>query len=391
MTRVSLAAPTAAAATVVLFLVNGLAIGVWAASIPGLRDRLRLDDAEVSTALVALGACAIAGMQLGGRLADAHGARRVCLTALPLLMLGLAVIAAAGDYGLLLAGAALIGVGNGVLDVSMNAVAVQVERHRPKPVMSFFHAMWSVGNLAGAGTVLLAAFLVPAHAVLLAGELTAALGLVAFAVLVRITPETQLIRHVGETGAKTPIPPWAWWLGIMAVAFGLGEGTAMDWSGIHVTDVGGVPAAQGAVAVTVVAAFMVVIRLLGDLLTDRFGRRAVVRFGGGCAAAGYFVGSFATALPVLLAGWALVGSGIGLIAPQVYAVAGHAGGGRVLAVVVTFGYATFLVGPALIGLGVRLVGIDDVMLLPAVLLSALPLLADVMPEAGPRAPGAAAR
>ncbi len=388
MAPVSLDAPAAARATVLLFWYNGLVIGVWAASIPGLRDRLGLDSTRVSIALVVLGVFAITGMQLGGRLADAIGARRVSLSAVPMLMVSLALIAACGHYALLLVGAAVIGFGNGLIDVSMNAIGVQVERHRSTPIMSFFHGMWSVGNLAGAGTVLIAALLVPRHAVLIAGELTAALGLAVLAVLVRITPETAVVTHVDEAGAKLPIPPWAWLLGVMAIAFGLGEGTAMDWSGIHVTDVAGVPPAQGSMAVTVVAAFMVLIRLLGDVLVARFGRRAVVRFGGACAAAGYFVGSFATALPLLLAGWALVGFGIGMIAPQVYAVAGHAGGGRVLAVVVTFGYATFLAGPAVIGLCVNLLGIHMAMLVPAVLLSALPLLARVMPQARAGEPAA---
>lgn len=380
MPRVSLDAPAAARATVLLFVYNGLVIGVWAASIPGLRDRLGLDSTGVSIALVVLGVFAITGMQLGGRLADAVGARRISLSAVPMLMVSLALIAASGRYSLLLVGAGLIGFANGLIDVSMNAIGVHVERHRPKPIMSFFHGMWSVGNLAGAGTVLVAALVVPERAVLIAGELTAALGLAVLAVLWRITPETEVVAHVDEAGAKTSIPPWAWLLGIMAIAFGLGEGTAMDWSGIHVTDVAGVPAAQGSMAVTVVAGFMVLIRLFGDLLVARFGRRVVVRFGGACAAAGYFVGAFATALPLLLVGWALVGFGVGMIAPQVYAVAGHAGGGRVLAVVVTFGYATFLAGPAIVGFVVAQVGIHKAMLLPAVLLSALPFLARVMPE-----------
>ena len=50
----------------------------------------------------------------------------------------------------------LIGLGNGALDVAMNAIGVQVETARHRPIMSFFHAMWSV-NATGAAAVLLMA------------------------------------------------------------------------------------------------------------------------------------------------------------------------------------------------------------------------------------------
>ena len=131
----------------------------------------------------------------------------------------------------------------------------------------------------------------------------------------------------------------------MALAFGLSEGTAVDWSSIHITDVARVDPTTGAIGLVAVSGFMVVIRLLGDRLVTRFGRRAVVRFGGVSAALGYLAVTLVSSLPLLVAGWALVGLGVGMIAPQVYAVAGHLGGGRVLAVVVTFGYAAFLAGP----------------------------------------------
>ena len=51
----------------------------------------------------------------------------------------------------------VLGAGNGCLDVSMNAHAVRVEAVYRRPIMSAFHAAWSVGGflaaLAGACTL----------------------------------------------------------------------------------------------------------------------------------------------------------------------------------------------------------------------------------------------
>jgi len=85
-------------------------------------------------------------------------------------------------------------------------------------------------------------------------------------------------------------------------------------------------------------------------------------------------------LPLLVIGWCLVGFGVGMIAPQVYAVAGHMGGGRVLAVVVTFGYAAFLIGPGVVGFLVRHFGIQHAMVVPAVLCLGIIVLAATMPR-----------
>ncbi|MFT4109132.1 MFS transporter [Propionicimonas sp.] len=377
----SLASRQAAAAVVLLFAYNGLVIGSYAASIPTLTARFGLQAWQLSIFFICMGLAAIASMQLSGRLSDRFGARRVSIAMIPVLILAILAIGLAPSVPMLFVAGILLGIGNGGIDVAMNAIGVQVEQNRPRPIMSFFHGMWSVGNLIGAGLlVLLGAVLGQADPTVVATCSTAAaLGVVALVLAWRITPETVVIAHTDASGTRTPIPRSAYLLGLMAIAFGLGEGTANDWSGLHVTQLTGVDPTTGALGYTCVVAFMVVIRLLGDGLVTRFGRRAVTMFGGACSALGYLVAATGSGLPVLLVGWSLVGLGIGMIAPQVYAVAGHTAGGRGLAVVVTFGYATFLVAPGIIGWLVGAIGIQHTMFVPTVLLAGLLLVARIMP------------
>jgi MFS family permease len=377
-----LAARSAVVAVTLLFAVNGLLLGGYAASLPSLRDRLGLDATQIATMLFLAGVAAITSMQAGGRLADAIGARRVVLIALAVVIVAAVTFGVAETFPVAIVGAMLIGLGNGAMDVSMNAIGVQVETARRRPIMSFFHAFFSIGNLAGAGTV----FLLAVVAGVGGGDLVlplmlvlAGAAVVSLVVLFRITPRAAPVAHSVD-GVKVKIPRLAWVLGAMALAFGLSEGTAVDWSSLHVTDVAGVSPAQGSLGLIAVSGFMVVIRLLGDRLVARFGRQNVVRFGGACAALGYGTVTLVSQLPLLVAGWALVGFGVGMIAPQVYAVAGHLGGGRVLAVVVTFGYAAFLMGPAVVGSLVNRLGIHHAMAVPAILCVGIIALASTMPK-----------
>jgi MFS family permease len=372
----------AAGAMLTLFTLNGMMLGGYGAALPSLRDKLGLDATQIAILLLCAGAAAITSMQVGGRLADALGARQVTLAAVPIIILAMITIGLAPSYPVAILGGVLMGLGNGAMDVGMNAIGVQVEAARRRPIMSFFHAFFSIGNFIGAGTVLLLAAVLELKGGAIVTPLAislSVLALVGFGVLLKITPEAAVVHHTVD-GVRTPIPKAAWVLGIMALAFGLSEGTAVDWSSLHVTDVAQVDPTTGALGLAAVSAFMVVIRLLGDRLVARFGRRAVVRFGGLCAALGYLTVTLVSSLPLLVLGWALVGFGVGMIAPQVYAVAGHIGGGRVLAVVVTFGYAAFLIGPAFIGFLVNQVGIHHAMAVPALLCAGIIGLASTMPR-----------
>jgi MFS family permease len=372
-----------------LFAVNGALVGGIGATLPAMRLRLGVDVGGLALLLVALASAAVVSMQIGGRLADSSGARNVALPASALLIAGVAALAFAPTLPLAAAAAALVGLGNGAMDVSMNALGVRVEQARVKPVMSRLHASFSVGNLAAAAAVVLIARLVGDEAEVVTPALAAlsVVSLVACVAISRWIPSTGDVVTVQRSAAHLRIPAFALLLGPMAFSFGLAEGTAVDWSSVHVTDVAGVNASTGALGLVAVSSFMVVIRLFGDRAVAAFGRANVVRFGGLVAAAGYLVTLLGQPLSVLLMGWALVGLGVGMISPQVYAVAGHVGGGRMLAVVVTFGYGAFLIGPAIIGALSRQVGIRHAMVVPLVLAVVLVALSGVLsrPEVRPGA------
>jgi MFS family permease len=387
-----LATRTSAVAVTVMFAVNGMLLGGYGGSLPSLREKIGIDATQIAIMLFIGGLAGILSMQVGGRLADAIGARKVTLAVLPILIAASVTIGLAGNFAVAVLGAVLIGLGNGAMDVAMNALGVQVESARRRPIMSFFHAFFSVGNFIGAGAVLLLAQLLDITGGNIVAPVMITLAVVAVIVLgllIKIAPEAEVIDHKVD-GVRTRIPRAAWILGLMALAFGLSEGTAVDWSSLHVTDVAKVDPTTGALGLIAVSGFMVVIRLLGDRLVARFGRRAVVRFGGACASLGYLTVTLVSSLPLLVAGWALVGFGVGMIAPQVYAVAGHMGGGRVLAVVVTFGYAAFLMGPAVVGFLVNRLGIHHAMIVPALLCAGIVGLASTLPrtddDLGPAVP-----
>jgi hypothetical protein len=286
-----------------------------------------------------------------------------------------------GSLPLTYAGSILIGLGNGTMDVAMNALGVQVEQARPRPIMSRLHAFWSIGSFTGAAVVALAGRLTAGDVETTARAALMIVGLAALGmlvVLVQITPEGRVVEQRVD-GVLTPVPRIAYLLGAMSVCFGLTEGTAMDWSSIHVADVLEVDPGTGALGLVSVSAFMVVVRLSGDHLVHRFGHVRVVGLGAATAALGFLLTILGQSLPLVLVGWSLVGLGVGMIAPQIYGTAGHLGGARVLTRVVTFGYAAFLAGPGIMGWLVSRFGVQHAMVLPLVLAGVLVVLVRWMP------------
>lgn len=370
-------------AVVGLFLANGLTVGAWVGSLPALKARFDLSSLGVAALLLAGGICALVSMQLVGGASERAGARRWSFIGPAVMAVGLAVAALSPALAGVFVGAALYGVGNGMMDVSMNAIGVEVEQAEGSARMGLYHGSWSLGSFAAAGIVVLMA--IPGWSTHVWPPVATAivLALALVALVARTAPETT--PHVPEGEARGPLPAATWLLGGMALCFGLLEGSGMDWASLHTAEVAGVSPGLGALGLTALSACMVTIRLLGDVLVHRLGRKRVVLAGACVAAVGYALGMAAplfgaATLPVVLLAWAVVGLGVGVVAPQIYGIAGHLGGPRMLAVVVGFGYTAFLACPALVGFLADHLTLRWAMAVPVVAAAVLLVLATRMPD-----------
>src|SRR6266571_2586118 len=133
-----------------LFFVNGAVIASWVPHIPAVRARHALSEAQLGLVLLAMAAAAVVALPVAGRLVARAGSRRVTATAAIGLCVALPWPVLSPGVAYLVAALALLGACNAMLDVSMNAQAVEVERGYGRAIMSSFHALWRVGGLAGA-------------------------------------------------------------------------------------------------------------------------------------------------------------------------------------------------------------------------------------------------
>ena len=132
------------------FLVAGFGVASWAPLVPFVKERLQVDDGVLGLLLLCLGVGSIAAMLLTGVPSARYGSRPIILAGgfgLAVLLPSLVVAGSPLSLGLMLFafGAAL-----GSLDVAMNIHGVEVERAARQPLMSGFHALFSVGGFAGA-------------------------------------------------------------------------------------------------------------------------------------------------------------------------------------------------------------------------------------------------
>jgi MFS family permease len=351
----------------------------WIVNIPAIAQRTHVSKGILGIDLVVFGIGAVVSMQVSGHLIDRLGSRTIAIAGGLLLVIGINLPGLATD-GVTLAGALFIaGIGNGALDLAINDQGVLVEREYPRPIMSSFHAFYSVGGAAGAvfGSLTQLAELNVQVSLLIASVIGAAL-IPFFAP--RLVPRPAghpaadpLADAVGSSdpSLRRALVRRVVILAALAFALMLAEGVANDWSALQAIERLHESRAAASLAYGVFALCMTIGRLSADRIAHSFGAVRVVRFGTAIAAIGMLVVISSGTYPLTLVGWALFGIGLSGVAPQIFSAAGNMGAvgrGVVLSRVVSSAYVGQLVGPGLIGWIAGAVGLTTAFLIPFALL-----------------------
>jgi MFS family permease len=353
-------------ATFTYFILCGTLMGTWVVHIPATEQQVGISHATLGGLLVLLGLGAFAGMQVAGRLTDRLGSRVVVPAAGALCGATLALPGLAREPWTLAAALLVFGFFNGCLDVSMNAHAVHVEKAYARPVMSAFHAAFSVGGVLAAviaaGTSGIG--LSPAVALAAMGAIGILIALGAFNLLLHTGTATATASSPSKRSSRAGRQIWI--LATLALMIMLCEGAANDWSALHLKDVLGAPASTAAFAYGTFAAAMTLGRLLADRVSARFGAMAVLRYGAALAAVGITIVALCPWIWAAFAGWALFGLGLSGCVPQLFSAAGHADptvAGTNVSRVAGLGYVGMLAGPAVIGWMTHIVALNHAFLL----------------------------
>jgi predicted MFS family arabinose efflux permease len=227
---------------------------------------------------------------------------------------------------------------------------VMVEQQYRRPIMTSFHAFFSIGMALGAWCATLFTdfeFSLLQHLSVIA---TVSLAAVLWTTRNLIYDKPQERQ---ESGPLLRIPNGALIsVGVIAFCCMIGEGAMSDWTVNYMENITKASVTLAPIGLSAFATAMTLGRIFGDRVRSKLGDARLIVSGGVLASIGLI---FALTFPepyIAISGFFLVGLGLSTIVPIAYSIAGNAKdlpSGVGIAMVTTIGYSGFLFGPPIIG------------------------------------------
>ncbi|MFE4213849.1 MFS transporter [Streptomyces sp. NPDC056844] len=384
--RPALAERQARVAVAVLFFTNGALFANLLPRYPQIKADLDLSNSVYGLAVAAFPAGAIAAGLAAGVAIRRLGSARAAV--LGTLLTGAGILAAGlADSVVLFAGALfLAGAMDAVTDVAQNAHGLRVQRRYGRSIINSFHAVWSIGAVAG-GSMAAAAI-----ALGLSRGQHLTISAVVFAVAACIAlryclsgpetdpgPETETVPETGSGNGPGPTSESASVpdagrrversagpearsrrtvyvlaaLVLIATAGTLVEDAGSSWATLYLSGSLHASVTLAAFGYIALVGAQFVGRVIGDRLVDRFGQRTVARAGGLITAAGMGLALAVPSVPGTVLGFAAAGFGVATLVPAAMHEADELPGlrpGSGLAIVSWLMRLGFLASPPIVGL-----------------------------------------
>ena len=322
--------PRARLGVSLFFLTNGALIATLLPRYPEVKAAFDLTNTQFGFMVAALPLGSILASGLPAPVIRRFGAARTAV----LGTLGLAALMATAGFAphvaVFVVAIFCVGLLDSVVDAAQNVHGLHTQRWLGRSIINSLHALWSAGaTLGGALGAWAGAAGVPLGWHLLASGAVWSAVILGAGILAHIPPDERRVvddpdAHAAATGHR----PWLLLLPIvlLATAGTLLEDVANNWSALFLHDVLGAPLGLAGLGFVVMIGSQFVGRLLGDPMSDRWGKPQVARTGGLVAAAGMGLVLVAPTPWVALVGFGLAGFGCATLVPAAFEAAAHVPG-----------------------------------------------------------------
>lgn len=299
------------------FATQGMVFIGLTSRLPHFRDHYGLSDLGLSALLLMIVLLAGGGSVTAERLARRIDSATMLRGGLLTIAVAVPVLTTAPAFGVFVLGLAAYGVGLGVVDACTNMQAVALEHAYERPILPSFYGAWTLGGAIGAGIAL----------ALGDGPLWASAFL---AVVPLVVSRAPLLARVQAPSDDTTGVPWRpiVLVGLGMVLFYMVDTAAQTWGPTYLDQTLDAPSQLVALATFPYLVASLLTRFAGDRLVSRYGAAPVLRIGAVVAAIALAVAVFAPAWPVAVAGFAILGAGVAVIAPLSFSAAARIAGGR---------------------------------------------------------------
>lgn len=373
----------------VLFVTNGAIFASLLPRYPQIKEDLGLSNAAFGAAVAAFPLGALLAGLAAGVLIRRFRSSRVAIAAtigasLGILLAGMGSTWVAVAGGLFIAGAL-----DSITDVAQNSHGLRVQKLYGRSILNSFHAIWSIGAVAG-GALGAWGAQVDLSRVLHLG-LTAAVFSAAAIAMYRLLlagpePDTnntydardaELVQNAAEiqhpgampaTGAATTRTDPSRLVGhgtgrvmkyavlaalvIIASSGALVEDAGSSWAAIYLTNSLQTSAFVAGFGFIALQGMQFIGRIIGDSLVDRFGQRLIAQAGGAIVLIGMGAALLVPTVPGTIVGFGLAGLGVSTLIPAAMHAADELPGfkpGAGLTIVSWLLRVGFLLSPPVVG------------------------------------------
>lgn len=336
-------------ATRTQFLNLGFIAGTWGVHVPSIKAQYALDERALAGALLATSLGSVLTLTIAGRLVATLGARTTTVLAGWTFCVALGLSLVLPGLWALLPVMLLLGAGESVFDVAINAEGTSLETLTGRAVMSGFHGMFSLGAMIGAA----------AAAAMIRGSVPNPIQLAlvggVVATSIAVASRGMLASHPAADASQAH---FTWpkgtllLIGLLILSGMLAEGVMYNWSVLYVAQELHAPQEKAAMAYVAFAGATAAMRFAGDAVRTRVSERTMLVAGPMLAAVAMLLVLLVARPWFALVGFALVGIGLATVVPILYNAASRVPGvsrAAAIASVSSIGYVGFMIGPPIIG------------------------------------------